>query len=225
MERGLDFTVHAAKASGVVLPQARVHREWLPEEATAYVAGIRVTTVSRTLADLLRSSPRDEALITVESAVSIRPPTGDPTAKRPAFTHLGAVAAALEAGPQRGVRRARAALALADRRSGSPAETVARLHIHDANLHPEPQAQVRPPGGRRRTVDFLFRAEGVAVEIEGYAYHGDRDAHERDVRRFNELSLCQPIRRSLRFTAMDVYRRPDTMIEEIRSALALESRG
>lgn len=118
-----------------------------------------------------------------------------------------------------------ACLALADRRSGSPAETVARLHIHDAGLHPEPQAHVRTPRGRRLSVDFLFRAEGVAVEIEGYAYHGDRAAHDRDVRRFNELTLCERIRRSLRFTAVDVHCRPDTMIEEIRTALALARGG
>ncbi|GAA1513857.1 hypothetical protein GCM10009730_18760 [Streptomyces albidochromogenes] len=220
----LEFTA-PAETSAVPLPRARVHRSLLPEASTTYVSGVRVTKVTRTLADLLRSSPREEALVAVESAVSIRPSATDPRANRPAFTHLSTVASALETGPQRGVRRARALLALADRRSGSPAETVARLRMHDAGLHPEPQAQVRPPGGRRRSVDFLFREEGVAVEIEGYAYHGDRAAHDRDVRRYNELALCRLIRRSLRFTAMDVYLRPDTMIEEIRHALALARGG
>ncbi|MET9518664.1 type IV toxin-antitoxin system AbiEi family antitoxin domain-containing protein [Streptomyces sp. NPDC002994] len=221
-EPGLEFTAPAPASTSLALPpRDRVHRASLAVDATAYVAGIRVTTVTRTLADLLRSSPREEALVAVESAVSIRPLRADPRAHRPAFTHLGAVATALESGPRRGVRMGRASLRLADRRSGSPAETVARLRIHDAGLHPEPQAHVRPPGGRRLSVDFLFRAEGVAVEIEGYAYHGDRAAHDRDVRRFNELTLCERIRRSLRFTAIDVYRRPDAMIEEIRRALAL----
>ncbi|OEJ29409.1 hypothetical protein BGM19_23965 [Streptomyces agglomeratus] len=219
-EPGLELTT-AANTSVALPPRSRVHRAALPEGATAYVSGIRVTTVTRTLADLLRSSSREEALVAVESAVSIRPPGTDPGVSRPAFTHLGAIAAALEAGPRRGLRTGRARLGLADRRSGSPAETVARLHIHEAGLHPEPQAQVRPLGGRRLSVDFLFRAEGVAVEIEGYAYHGDRAAHDRDVRRFNDLALCQLIRRTLRFTAMDVYRRPEAMIEDIRRALTL----
>ncbi|MGW0314535.1 type IV toxin-antitoxin system AbiEi family antitoxin domain-containing protein [Streptomyces flavidovirens] len=225
-EPGLEFTTPTPTSTSITLPpQARVHRAPLPAGATAYISGIRVTAVTRTLADLLRSSPREEALVAVDSAVSIRPLRGDPESRRPAFTHLGAIGDALESGPRRGVRTGRARLALADRRSGSPAETIARLRIHDAGLRPEPQAQVRRPGGRRLSVDFLFRAEGVAVEIEGYAYHGDRTAHDRDVRRFNELALCGAIRRSLRFTASDVYRRPDTMIEEIRRALALASGG
>ncbi|MGX1880966.1 type IV toxin-antitoxin system AbiEi family antitoxin domain-containing protein [Streptomyces sp. NPDC055287] len=223
-ERELEFTT-SANTSIALPPQARVHRASLPEGATAYVSGIRVTAVTRTLADLLRSSPREEALIAVESAVSIRPQATDPQVNRPAFTHLGAIGAALEAGPRRGLRAGRAWLGLADRRSGSPAETIARLRIHDAGLHPEPQAQVRPVGGRRLSVDFLFRAEGVAAEIEGYAYHGDRAAHHRDVRRFNALALCELVRRTLRFTAMDVYRHPEAMIEEIHSALALGRGG
>ncbi|WP_251020380.1 endonuclease domain-containing protein [Streptomyces sp. ISL-98] len=142
------------------------------------------------------------------------------TVKRPALTHTAAVAAALESGPRRGLRTARAWLALADRKSGSPPETLARLRIHDAGLHPESQVGVRPLGGRRRSVDFLFRAEGLAVEIEGYTYHGTRAAHQRDVARFNELAGCEPIRRILRFTAVDVYRRPASMIAEIHKALA-----
>ncbi len=35
--------------------------------------------------------------------------------------------------------------------------------------------------GRRRYLGFLFRAEGLAVEIEGYAHHGSRDARRRDI--------------------------------------------
>ncbi|MDQ1027158.1 hypothetical protein QF035_004740 [Streptomyces umbrinus] len=47
------------------------------------------------------------------------------------------------------------------------AETIARLRLHDAGLCPESQAELRTLDGRRRYVDFLFRAEGPAVEIEG----------------------------------------------------------
>ncbi|MFD5738174.1 hypothetical protein ACFXJM_09235 [Streptomyces massasporeus] len=46
----------------------------------------------------------------------------------------------------------------------------------DAALRPESQVELFTPAGRRVVLDFLFRREGLAVEIEGYAYHGTREA-------------------------------------------------
>ncbi|WP_308434641.1 hypothetical protein [Streptomyces cinerochromogenes] len=63
-------------------------------------------------------------------------------------------------------------------------------------------------------------AAGLAVEIEGYAYHGTRDAHRRDVDRFNQLLRCPEIRSLLRFSAEDVFHRPGHMLAEIKAALA-----
>ena len=76
------------------------------------------------------------------------------------------------------------------------------------------------PNGRTRRPDFLFRAAGLVVEIEGYAYHGSRDAHRKDIDRFNEVALCPEVRAILRFTAEDVFHHPDHMITRIRNALA-----
>ncbi|MFI0775806.1 hypothetical protein [Streptomyces sp. NPDC021212] len=61
--RGVSTTVH-----GGVLHKMRLG----PEETTT-VGGLRTTTVVRTMADLLRAGPRDDALVAVESAVSGRP--------------------------------------------------------------------------------------------------------------------------------------------------------
>lgn len=193
----------------------RVHRVPLAEADVVEHQGLRVTDVPRTLADLLRTGPRDNAVVAVESALGYRRVGG---ARRSPLTAPAAVALALEA-PLRGATRARTWLGLVDRGSGSPAETVARLHMHDARLHPETQADVHPHGGPRRHLDFLFRAEGLAVEIEGYAYHGTREAHRRDVSRFNQILQCPEVRRLLRFTAEDVFHRPTWMINEIRAAL------
>ncbi|MEF9885086.1 DUF559 domain-containing protein [Streptomyces sp. P9-A4] len=93
----------------------------------------------------------------------------------------------------------------------------------DAGLRPEAQPTLRTADGRDLCPDFLFRAEGVAVEIEGYAFHGTRRAHERDVARFNALQSCPEIRRVLRFTAEEVFRRPDRIKHTIRAALALRA--
>ncbi|MEU3896201.1 hypothetical protein [Streptomyces sp. NPDC045251] len=177
---------------------------------------LRITTVARTLADLLRSGPRDDALVSVESALTRRRVEGVP---RPPLISPAALATEL-ASPLLGGARARQWLALVDLGAGSPAETIARLRMHDAGLRPETQAEVRTRDGRRRFLDFFFRAEGLAIEIEGYAYHGTRDSHRRDMARFNEIAHCPEVRRLLRYPATDVFHHPARILREIRQALS-----
>ncbi|MEU6198212.1 hypothetical protein [Streptomyces sp. NPDC047061] len=194
----------------------RVHRIPVAEAEVASLSGLRVTDVPRTLADLLRSGPRNDALVAVESALGHR--TVDGTRRAP-LTAPAALSVALEP-PLRGATRAGEWLLLADRRSGSPAETIARLHMLDAGLRPLSQVELRVPGGGRRYLDFLFPEKGLAVEIEGYAYHGTRSSHRRDVARFNEVLRCPEVRTLLRFTAETVLFHPTTLITQIQSALA-----
>ncbi|MGW2690954.1 hypothetical protein [Streptomyces sp. NPDC001296] len=167
----------------------RVHRTPLAEADVVRRCGLRVTAVPRTLTDLLRSGPRNDALVAVESALGYR---NVGRVRRAPLTTLAALFVALEA-PRLGAARARDWLRLADPRAGSPAETVARLRLFDAGLRPETQAVVHTPDGRRRYLDFLFRPEGLAVEIEGYAYHGTRESHRRDVARFNQILQCPEV--------------------------------
>ncbi|MFJ8545417.1 hypothetical protein ACIRFH_26015 [Streptomyces sp. NPDC093586] len=176
---------------------------------------LRTTALARTLGDLLRCGPRDDALVAVESALGHRRVGG---VRGPPLITPAALAIEVEA-PLPGSARARKWLALVDRGAGSPAETVARLRMHDAGLRPETQAEVRTPDGRCRYLDFLFRAEGLAVEIEGYAYHGTRDSHRRDMVRFDEISRCPEVRRLLRYGADDVFHHPARMLEEIHGVL------
>ncbi|MEU1375246.1 hypothetical protein ABZ442_16490 [Streptomyces triculaminicus] len=112
----------------------------------------------------------------------------------PPLTTLDAIGRGLTSAPAlRGARAAAWWLALADPRAGSPAETLARLRMHDAGLHPETQAvPVVPATGRRIYPDFLFRRQGLVVETEGYAWHGSRAQHQRDVIRFNALAVFSP---------------------------------
>lgn len=207
----------SGKESRSGLPGAHVHHLPLPDaEVVVLPSGLRVTEVPRTLADLLRTDPRDNALVAVDLALSHRRIGG---VRRPPLVSPAALAVALET-PYKGAARAREWLTLADRASGSPAETIARLRMHDAGLRPETQAEVLTREGRRRYLDFLFRKAGLAVEIEGYAYHGTRAAHQSDVARFNELLHCREVRRLLRFTAEDVFHRPERMLSEIKKCLS-----
>jgi very-short-patch-repair endonuclease len=210
----VEFT-DPARSFRQSVPGVRVHRIPVAEAEVTRQSGLRVTDVPRTLADLLRSGPRNDAVVAVESALGHRIVDGS---RRAPLTAPAALSLALEP-PLRGATRAREWLLLADRRSGSPAETVARLHMLDAGLRPESQAELRVPGGGRRYLDFLFREKGLAIEIEGYAYHGTRASHRRDVARFNEVLSCPEVRALLRFTAEDVFHHPATLITQIRSAL------
>ncbi|GAA2764756.1 hypothetical protein GCM10010103_37970 [Streptomyces paradoxus] len=196
------------KAKGV-----HVRRMFLAPEDVALRQGLRVTSPVRTLVDLLRSLPRDDAFVALESAVTHRRAG---SARRAPLAGLDAVAAAH---PSRGSAKTRRWLDLCDPRAGSPAETVARLRMADTGLRPETQVELFTPLGRRVVLDFLFRREGLAVEIEGYAYHGTREAHRRDVSRFNQVLQCPEVRSLLRFTAQDVFHRPAGMLAEIRAAL------
>ncbi|MFF2163616.1 hypothetical protein ACFVWP_23270 [Streptomyces sp. NPDC058175] len=194
----------------------RVHRMPLAASEITVRWGLRVTHVNRTVADLLRAGgPTDDALVAVESALTRRT-VG--RVRRAPLTTAAALATELDA-PLLGASRAGGRLKLVDPGAGSPAETVARLRLHDAGLRPESQVELRPPDGRRRFLDFLFRAEGLAVEIEGYAYHGSREPHRRDIDRFNQVLQCPEVRLLLRYTAADVFQRPERMVEEVRAAL------
>jgi very-short-patch-repair endonuclease len=211
----LEFTDPALRARQS-LADVRIHRIPLPQSDTVKWAGLRVTRVPRTLADLLRSGPMDDAVVAVESALTYRRVDGR---RRPPVTTPAAVSLALQA-PLLGSARARDWLRIVDLRTGSPAETVARLRMLDAGLRPETQAEVRIPDGRRRYVDFLFRPEGLAVEVEGYAYHGTRDAHRRDIARFNQILQCPEVRSLLRFSAEDVFHRVEWVVGEVERTLA-----
>ncbi|MEU7107492.1 hypothetical protein ABZ951_20890 [Streptomyces sp. NPDC046215] len=222
----VDFTC-PRKGRADVKGGGVLHRLPLGDREVTTVGGLRVTAVPRTMADLLRAGPREEALVAVESAVSWRPVRGvGARGRRGPLTTLAEVAHALRAAPpMRGAKTAAAWLAMADARSGSPAETVARLRMNDAGLYPECQVLMVTPTGRRAYPDFYFRAQGLVVEVEGYAWHGTRAQHQRDTARFNDLSACPEVRRILRFTAADVFHRPGLVVRDVGDALALLDAG
>ncbi|MEW5356751.1 endonuclease domain-containing protein [Streptomyces sp. 16-176A] len=201
----------------------RVYRMHLDPNDVVRSRDFRFTAVRRTLTDLLLTGPRDEAIVAVDSALADRKIGG---LHRPALTDLAALTAAFEArvqGPRslRGAVRASGWLDLCDPQSGSPAETIARLRLYDAGLRPESQVRLVTATGRRVRLDFLFREAGLAVEIEGYAYHGTREAHREDIDRFNQILQCPEVRSLLRFTAETVLYRPEAMLREIRAALGV----
>lgn len=180
--------------------------------------GLRVTTPVRTAGDLIRAAGGREAAVVVADSALSRRQVG--ALCRPPLVRAEELAAELAVPHRTGGPAARRWLPLAVPGCGSPAETVARLRLGDAGLRPETQPALRTPAGLVLHPDFHFRDAGLVVEIEGFAYHGSRAAHERDVRRFNELQNCPAVRRVLRFTAREVFDHPDRMTATVRTALA-----
>ncbi|MFD5325616.1 DUF559 domain-containing protein [Streptomyces sp. NPDC127092] len=214
-----DALEFSARHGRVVHGRIRVHgTARLTERDCAFRRGLRVTTAARTVGDLIRAAgSREAAVVVADSALSHRFVAG---LHRAPLVRPEALTAELAAPRCPGGPSARRWLPLAVAGSGSPAETVARLRMRDAGLCPETQPTLHTVTGRPLHPDFYFRAAGLVVEIEGFAYHGTRAAHERDVRRFNELQNCPGVRRVLRFTAREVFDHPDRMTTTIRAALA-----
>jgi very-short-patch-repair endonuclease len=62
-------------------------------------------------------------------------------------------------------------------------------------------------------IDFLWRAERLAVETDGWGSHGTRQAFENDRRRDRNLSMAGWT--VVRFTWRDVEREPDEVAEAL----------
>lgn len=201
-----DFTVDGRGRYDV--PSGSLHRWTLDRGDVVRVGGLRVTSPARTATDLLRALPRDEAVIAVDALL------------RAGAVTLDAIARRLERLAGRRFVRARAwpAFAPLDPRAGSVAESKARLVLHDAGLFPRSQAVLVDGPGRRVRVDFWFPA-GVAIEVEGFAFHSSREQHQADVARFNELTRI-PGLTVLRASWADVFHRPRVLVTAVRSALA-----
>lgn len=67
-------------------------------------------------------------------------------------------------------------------------------------------------------VDLAFLDRKVAIEVDGWAWHHDQERFRHDRQRQNSLVLAGWT--ILRFTWHDLTQRPDTVITEIRTAVA-----
>lgn len=87
-------------------------------------------------------------------------------------------------------RRGAAALREVLERSGGPALT--RSEAEDRFLQLVREAQLPTPDANARVagyeLDFLWRAQGIAVEVDGYRFHASRPRFEEDRRRATRLA-------------------------------------
>ena len=205
---GLTVTVQRNR-SRVAAAGARVHRQDLSVDDRVHCDGLWLTTPLRTIIDLCRVLPLPEAVAVADSAM-----------RRGLVTVDDLVRALRELPAAVGRGRVAAVVRLIDPRSGSVLESLCRVLLHLAGVPaPETQLGVRGPrGGWIGRVDFGWPEERLVVETDGFAFHADRASYRVDRRRGNALVLAGW--RVLRFSWEDVVHAPDTVVAEVRAALA-----
>jgi hypothetical protein len=140
----------------------QVHASPLGDEDVVSVGGIDVTSLTRTVLDLCRTIPFEQAVAAGDWALRLGVPA-----------HALEEALALREGWP-GTRQARRALAFLDRRSESAGESVSRVRIHEAGLPaPVPQREIYGSDGRLvGRVDFCWEEQQTVGEFDGKIKYG-----------------------------------------------------
>lgn len=167
-------------------------------------SGVRVTSAARTALDLA-ATMSDRRATRMVNDLRVRGVLG-----------LAALLAVLERNPTHS-----GAVAVGTILRGSQREPT-RSHLEEVYLAlgrraglPEPEVNVLVAGHR---VDFLYRAAGVIVEVDGYRAHSSRAQFAADRRRDREILLATGII-TLRFTYADCVERPGEVAAQVAAAL------
>ena len=183
-----------------------VRRAFLTEADITIRRGLRVTSALRTVCDLGSRKDLVESVIALDMALHAGL-INLPTLMAFVQAHRG----------QKGVKRLRRAVGLAEPAAESPMETRLRLVIVRARL-PRPRAQAKlydDAGGFIAKVDLYYPDRRLAIEYDG---EGHKDRVIPDMRRQN--ALVNAGYHILRFTAPDI-RLPTSVIAQVRRARAL----
>jgi hypothetical protein len=134
----------------------------LREDEVVTIAGLRVTSLARTVVDLGRTQPFERAVVTGDAALQRQLSRAD-------------LEACLNASAGRpGVAGARRAVTFLDPRSESPGESLSRAALHLQHLPPPtPQYEVRRPDGRLvGRSDFGWEEHRTLGEFDGRVKYG-----------------------------------------------------
>jgi very-short-patch-repair endonuclease len=171
----------------------------------------RTTSLVRTVVDCARSLPFGEALAVADAALA-----------KGIICRPDLVAATTRMrGP--GTPNARRVAAAAHAWSGSFLESVLRAVLLEAGIEGfEPQVVVEN-GSFRARVDLGHRKARIAIEADGYEFHGGRSDFAADCRRYDELVAAGWL--VPRFTYEQVLSDPAWVVATIRRAVAQRLAG
>ena len=194
-------------------PHVEIHwlQEPIPPEDITTIDGIPVTKPARTLLDLATIETEEVIERCLDEALRRRLvslPFLERWLAEPARSrHRGAAM----------LRRLVATRAVVGA-TESPLETQVLKHLHSAGL-PIPMCQYEIRDGERfvARVDFAYPEERVAIEVDGFRYHGDRRAFDDDRARGNEIQALGW--RILRITSKHLEENPAAITRYVRRAL------
>ena len=187
----------------------RLRRAALPESDVVTRLGFRITSPLRTVCDLGSGRDAVESVVAIDMALHARL-VALSRLERHLLAHAG----------EKGIRRLRRAVRLADARSESPMETRMRLELIGAKLpRPSVQAELRDATGDFiGRVDLYYPDRRLVIEYDGQHH---KDSLVADLRRQN--ALINAGYHVLRFTSADV-RMPGSLVAQVRQARAVLAR-
>lgn len=155
--------VTRARRSGArATDRVRVHTAPLRADELAVVDGLAATDLARTVVDVARTVPFEQAVLVADAALA---------SGRVDATELAEAVARVAGWP--GSPSARRLVRFADGRSESVGESRSRVAIERAGLpRPVLQWDVRTRAGRVRRVDFGWPELGTVGEFDGRAKYG-----------------------------------------------------
>lgn len=166
-----------------------------PADDVVVIDGIAVTSPARTVADLARTMPYEQAVVLGDSALRTC---------RVVPAQIETVLA--RTGGRTGAAAARRAVWFLDGRSESPGESLSRIRMREVGMStPELQYDVRHESGVFvARVDFYWEELGVVGEFDGMCkYKVDLDDPERSA----EVVRCEKLREdAIRDTGREVFR-------------------
>lgn len=193
-EARLHVTV-PAKATRLAALDDRSVRHWGTRGESREVWRVSVADCLRSV---VRCAPTEDAVAVLDTALSSR------------LVSLAGLPVLFDTEPN----WTRAIVRLARPGAESGVESLARQRLERRGHHVEQQLHVRGAG----RVDM--RVDGrLLVELDGYAFHSDRDAFERD--RHRDAELVRRGHRVLRFSARQVLQEWRQVESAIEAALAV----
>jgi very-short-patch-repair endonuclease len=187
--------------SGIV-----IRRSDLSGGEVVTLRGLKATSITRTLKDLCSQLSLTEAVVIADSALHLQLVTLK-ALKNALVTYAG----------QPGVEMLRSVVAHAEPASESLMETRLRMLLVLGGLpRPEAQVSIHDRAGRfLGRVDLFYRSGKLGLEYDGGTH---RESLAADNRRQNQLVDAGVT--VLRFSAVDVFQKPESTVALVRARLA-----
>ena len=212
---GWDVPVHATVPASMYRGRTSalvLHSRAVADADRIEARGIHTTTLARTVADIALAGDFRSGVVVADAALR----GGCPRA---------AICAAVGSTARSRVL-ATSVIEFADARSGSPAESLARVVFRELGLPAPVLQQPFVVGGRRYEVDFWFPEQGVVIEVDGLAkytqarYRNGRTQEQVVVdekRRHEALLTASAVRTIIRLEWRDLFDL-DTLTRRLRIA-------